>query len=115
MAGCCQQRVDRIAMVAEEMVFAKPAVVFGVSDHRLDRRSAPEFAFHVRRKPLSSPGKHDPGRALVVVAAIALVDVSALDPVDCVSSGDGRSYRCFAASPFNDGCDLFTMHSPSPM
>jgi hypothetical protein len=50
-----------------------------MADHGLDRRSSFELAFHLRRETSSWPGEADPGRALVVVTLIALVNVGARD------------------------------------
>lgn len=79
MAGCGEQRVDLIAVGAEQVVPTKPAVVFGMADHRLDGGAASEFAFHGRRETALVAGDHDLGFAVIAVAAITLVDVEALD------------------------------------
>jgi hypothetical protein len=47
LAALFKQGIDFVAMVAEEMVSAKSAVVVGVSDHRLDGRLLLGLAFHL--------------------------------------------------------------------
>ena len=79
MAGGRQERVDPVAIVTEQIVPAKPAVVLGMADHGLDGRSSLEFAFHLGRETALPSGEHDPGRPLVVVALVALVGVGAFD------------------------------------
>ena len=78
VAGGGEERVDLVAILAQEMVSAKPAVGLGVADHRLDRRAPLELAFHSRRQAAAAPGEDDLGLTLVVVAAIALVSVDPL-------------------------------------
>lgn len=79
MASGGQERVDLVAMLSEQIVPAKPAVVLGMADHGLDGGSSLELAFHSGGEAALASGEHDLGRPLVVVALIALVRVGALD------------------------------------
>ena len=68
-----------IALAALEMAAAKVSVGVHVTDHRFDGRSAPEFAFDHPKDPARLAGDEDAARVCGFVAAIALVDIGALD------------------------------------
>ena len=85
--GCGEERVDFVAGDAEEVVSAEPAIVFGVADHGFDGGSALEFAPHGGGEAAFAACDHDFGVAVIVVAAIAAINVSALDGRACYGLG----------------------------
>ena len=76
MAGSGEQGVDPVAIVAEQVVPAKPAIGLGMADHRLDRRSSLELAPHGRGQAAPVAGEDDLGRAFVVVAFVVVAFVA---------------------------------------
>jgi hypothetical protein len=75
VAGSGEEGVGGVSLGSDEIVPAHAVLGFGVSDDRLDRRSAPEFAFDGLSDAASLAGDIDPelvvGRG--VMAAIAAV------------------------------------------
>ena len=68
-----------VALAAFEMAAAEVAVGLHVADHGLDSRATPEFALDGAEDAALLTGDEDATRIGGVVAAIALVDIGALD------------------------------------
>lgn len=90
---CCshEQSVGCITIMAEEKVPVPPAIGFHMPDGGLDGRSSLEFAAHGRCEAALLACNDDGGRSVVIVAAIALVDIDALraDAADIDGLADG--------------------------
>ncbi len=70
LSGCGEDSVDLIADCAEKVASAKPAIVFGMADHWLDRGTPFQFAFYGQRETAFVAGEHDLGLAVIVVSPI---------------------------------------------
>ena len=68
-----------VALATLEMAAAEVAVGLHVSDHGLDRRATPQFALDDAEDAALLTRDEDATRIGCVVAAIALVDIGALD------------------------------------
>ena len=78
MAGGGEDDVDGVAGGAGEEVAAEMAVALHVADHRLDAGAPPDLAANGRRDAALLAGDED-ARLVGVVAAVAAVDIGALD------------------------------------
>jgi hypothetical protein len=74
-----EEGVGLVAGIAFEEVAAEMAVVLHVADHRLDRGSTPELALDSAVDAALLTRDEDPSGVWRLVAAIALVDIGALD------------------------------------
>jgi len=94
VAGGGEDGVDGVARGAEQEVAAEVAVVPRVADHRLDGAAAAQLAADGRCD--AAPRAGDEDVVLVgVAAAVAAVDMGALDPGagDALGPGDLRGQR----------------------
>ena len=73
--------VDVVAEAAFEEVSAQATVGFAMADDGFDGRSSPEFLLDLAVDAALLAGFEDPARLRRVVAAIAFVDIGALDHV----------------------------------
>lgn len=85
MSCCGEDGVGAVSVPAFEEVPAEAAAAFQMTDDGLDRRAAAEFAFDLSVNAAPLAGDEDAHGVLRVMAAIALVDIGALD----VAPGQG--------------------------
>ena len=89
LAGGSDHGVDAVSLSAHDEVAAEMAVGLEVPDDRLDSESAPEFAFDDTVHAAFLAGDEDPARPGRAVAALAFVDIGALD----LDAGEGLDFR----------------------
>ena len=105
MADSGEDGVGGIALAAFEIAAAEMAIHLHVADHGLDGGAATQLAFDETEDAALLAGDEDAVRSCGVVAAIALVDIGALDCAtgELLGGIDDAAERMSVVDPMGSG------------